>query len=247
VCAKCKLGWWDQWNKNGSKKGSWAQGPPDWLGAQKPGKDAGQGKKEESGGAGAGVADKVAALERLLGQLGWLEQADPILHESLQIQVKEQLSQARAEQPYEEKLSRLRSLSDKADHRRRQVEQQLSQVDKLQSQLDVARDRLRGLETELRDITRERAELLEELRSSGVDPDADMEEETDRDLKEAIAEEARAMAAAQEAWKQASQRVGLLRARPKASVGRRGPYDAGGSEISDSQRSAGVPISTPSA
>jgi hypothetical protein len=74
-----------------------------------------------------------------------------------------------------------------------------------------------------------------------------MEEESDRDLKEAIAAEAQALAAAQEAWKQATQRVGLLRARPKACAARKGPYDAGGSDASESQRSAVMPTATPSA
>jgi hypothetical protein len=223
ACVSCNLGWWDQWKNDGAKKDQWSKGPPSWL------KGSGRTTEDSSNGSGSRSTDseekpqceRVQNLEKLLHQLGSLEQSDPDLYATLQEQLKEQLAKARSEQPLETKLGRLRSLTDKASYKKKQAEKTRGYADKLQAQLDATREKLLALEAEIRSMEQERRELLQECQIEQDEEDG-TGSERETEAGEDIEELKRDLEEAEQKWQSAISRR-ALRAKAKRKS-RSSPY-----------------------
>ena len=162
----------------------------------------------------------VGVLESVLGQIGQLEHCAPDLHAALAESLRESLNKARSNQPVERKLDRLRCLSDKISHRKKQLDKWDLWLQDMQRQIDEGRSKFAALEIELRDYQQERKELLLECNGDRDNPDDGMDEEDEDEEEEAAAK--RKKDEAEHVWQEAKSRR-LLRAQAKKQAGRSAP------------------------
>lgn len=136
------------------------------------------------------------------------------------------MSRARSHQPLEQKLTRLRSLTDKAAYKKKEVERTVALVDRLQERLNEAREKLLSLEAEVRAFEQESAELLRECQAQHGELDMDEDgEEEDQSYEEAKQKHEEA----ERQWQEVLPRR-LMRARAKSRGKRSTPYGGYGDE-----------------